>query len=55
MNMEFKEVETMNSYLVRESSQKNKSKYCRFHKSHDHNTNDYIQLNDLIEGLIKKG
>lgn len=37
------------------SSQKDKFKYCRFHKSHDHNTNNCVELKDAIEGLIKKG
>lgn len=33
----------------------NNLKYFCFYKGHDHNTNDSIQLNDSIEGLIKIG
>lgn len=42
-----------NLYLVRESTRKDKSNYFLFHKSHGYNTNDCIQLNDAIEGIIK--
>lgn len=42
-----------NPYFVRECARTNKSKYYCFHKSHDHNTNDWIKLNDAIEVLIK--
>ncbi|PNX89194.1 hypothetical protein L195_g045311, partial [Trifolium pratense] len=31
------------------------TKYCRFHKSHGHDTEDCIQLKNVIEDLIKKG
>lgn len=31
------------------------SKYCRFHKGHDHNTDDSIQLRDSTKGFIKYG
>lgn len=41
-------------YQVSESSQTDKSKYCHFHKSHDHNTNDFIQLKDVIEGMTRE-
>lgn len=30
-------------------------KYFRFHKDHNHNIDDCIQLKDNIEGLIKRG
>lgn len=30
-------------------------KYCNLHKGHDLNTDDCIQLKDVIEGLIKRG
>ena len=32
-----------------------KTKYCRFHKSHEHNTDDCIHLKDAIEILICDG
>ncbi|XP_058752427.1 uncharacterized protein LOC131625598 [Vicia villosa] len=32
-----------------------KLKYCRFHKGHGHNTEDYIHLKDAIEILIREG
>ncbi|XP_058765481.1 uncharacterized protein LOC131638974 [Vicia villosa] len=32
-----------------------KSKFCRYHKSHGHTTEDCIHLKDAIEGLIREG
>ncbi|XP_058732618.1 uncharacterized protein LOC131604174 [Vicia villosa] len=32
-----------------------KSKFCRFHKGHGHNTEDCIHLKDAIEILIREG
>ena len=32
-----------------------KNKYCRFHKDHDHNTEDCRNLKEQIEELIRKG
>ncbi|XP_058099899.1 uncharacterized protein LOC131244282 [Magnolia sinica] len=34
---------------------RDKRKYCRFHRDHDHNTSDYVDLKDEIETLIRKG
>ena len=34
---------------------RNKNKYCRFHKDHDHHTEDYRDLKEQIEELIRKG
>ena len=34
---------------------RNKNKYCEFHKDHDHNTKDYFQLKEQIADLIKRG
>ena len=31
------------------------SKYCRFHKDHGHNTEDYRDLKEQVEELIRKG
>ena len=33
----------------------NKNKYCRFHKNHDHYTEDCRDLKEQIEELIRKG
>lgn len=40
--------------MIRESVGMDKLKYCRFDKSHDHNTNECIPLKDEIEEIIKK-
>ncbi|MCI78172.1 hypothetical protein A2U01_0099442, partial [Trifolium medium] len=32
-----------------------KSKYCRYHRSHGHVTEDCVHLKDAIEILIQKG
>ncbi|XP_030926621.1 uncharacterized protein LOC115953227 [Quercus lobata] len=34
---------------------RDKNKYCRFHKDHDHNTKDCKDLKEQIEELIQKG
>ena len=34
---------------------RDKNKYCRFHKDHGHYTEDYRDLKEQIEELIKKG
>ena len=34
---------------------RDKKKYCRFHKDHDHYTEDCIDLKEKIEELIQKG
>ena len=34
---------------------RDKKKYCRFHKDHDHYTKDYRDLKEQIEELIQKG
>lgn len=51
----FRNNEIQPPYLVREIHRNDKSKYCRFHKSHNHNIGDCIQLKDAIEKLIKNG
>lgn len=40
---------------VRETFHTNNSKFFHFHKGHDHNIDDCIQLKDTIKGLIKRG
>ena len=34
---------------------RNKKKYCRFHRDHDHDTEDCIQLKEEIQELINRG
>ena len=54
-NSEFKQVGVR---LPRQTPSKlgtDKSKYCRFHKSHRHNTEDLIHLKDAVEILIRDG
>lgn len=34
---------------MKESALMNKSKFCHFHKSHEHNNDDYVYLKDVIE------
>ena len=36
-------------------SKRNKSKYCRFHRDHDHDTDECYDLKQQIEILIKQG
>lgn len=42
-------------FPIRELSQNDKSNYCYFYKGHDHNTDDFVQPNDAIDGLVKRG
>lgn len=52
-NIEFWKGGIIVPFLVRRLALTNKTKYCHFDKGHDYNTDDYIQLKDAIEGLIK--
>jgi hypothetical protein len=36
-------------------TQRSKDLYCRFHRDHDHNTEDCFILNEQIEALIRQG
>ena len=54
-NTQFQKVGIRALIPISESSWTDKKKYYNFHKGHDHNTNDCIQLKDAIEGLIKRG
>ncbi|XP_021617928.1 uncharacterized protein LOC110618971 [Manihot esculenta] len=38
-----------------EASQRDTDKYCQYHRTHDHNTNNCYQLISEIERLIKRG
>ncbi|MCH81634.1 hypothetical protein A2U01_0002425, partial [Trifolium medium] len=40
---------------IKENSRKDKKRYCEFHKSSGHDTEDCIQLKDAIEGPIRQG
>lgn len=31
------------------------SRYCNFHESNGHNTDDYVQLKDTIEQMMQEG
>lgn len=44
-------LERMKSNFIK----KDKTKYCRFHRDHGYDTNDYRTLKDEIESLIKRG
>ena len=33
----------------------NRNKYCRFHKDHGHDTNEYFDLKQQIENLSRQG
>lgn len=54
-NTKFKEAEIKSLYQIREYVHTDWSKYCCFYKSHYHNTDNCIQLKDVIKGLLKKG
>lgn len=45
----------LDPYPISETSRTDKSKYCHFHKSHDHKTDNHIHLKDAIESLINRG
>lgn len=51
---QFKKAWINNPFPIRESSQTDKSNYQCFNKSHCQNTNECIQLKDVIEGLTRK-
>ena len=36
-------------------NRRDRSKYCRYHRDHDHNTNDCFDLEEEIESLIQRG
>ncbi|XP_021612896.1 uncharacterized protein LOC110615362 [Manihot esculenta] len=38
-----------------EASKRDPDKYCQYHRTHDHEMNDYYQLINEIERLIKRG
>ena len=35
-------------------NQRDRSKYCRYHRDHDHNINDFFDLKEEIESLIQR-
>ena len=54
-NSEFKQANVRFPKQLPTRSNTDKTKYCRFHKSHGHNTDDCIHLKDAIEILIRDG
>jgi len=36
-------------------AQKNKDKFCKFHRDHGHSTEECLQLKDAIEDIIRRG
>ncbi|XP_058104886.1 uncharacterized protein LOC131254327 [Magnolia sinica] len=42
-------------YMKVDPDHRDKRKYCRFHRDHDHNIADSVDLKDEIETLIRKG
>lgn len=54
-NNDFNKVGIRNPYLVKESVRKDKTRFFNFHKIHDHNIDECLNLNDIIEELIVKG
>ena len=43
------------SQMKSDPARRDDTKYCEFHKGHGHRTNDYIQLKQEIEYLIRRG
>lgn len=54
-NTEIKNVGVKYPHYMKESSQTDKSKFYRLHKSHMHKTNECILLNHVNKDLIKEG
>ena len=36
-------------------NKRNKNKYCRFHRDHKHDTDEWFDLKQQIENLIRQG
>jgi hypothetical protein len=45
-------VHKIRGQISQENSRMVKTKYCRFHRSHDHDTKDYIQHKDVIDRIV---
>ena len=43
------------SQMKSDPAKRDDTKYCEFHKGHEHRTDDYIQLKKEIEYLIRRG
>ena len=53
--MEIKEQLLRSERMRTHPSKRNLSKYCLYHRDHDHDTEECIQLRDKIEELIWRG
>ncbi|MCH80822.1 hypothetical protein A2U01_0001596 [Trifolium medium] len=55
INTEFADAGIQPPKELRENPRTDKSKFCRYHRSTGHETEDCIQLNDTIENLVRRG
>ncbi|MCH81529.1 hypothetical protein A2U01_0002318 [Trifolium medium] len=55
INAEFADAGIRPPREIKENPRTDRSKYCRFHRSARHETEDCVQLKDTIEDLIKRG
>ena len=53
--MERKNLATPPLRMRKDALKRDKSKYCNYHKDHDHDTEECIHLKENIEDLILQG
>lgn len=54
VNTELHKGGVRNPFPIIKSYRTDKTEYFRFHEGHDQNTDDCIELKDIIKGLIKR-